>query len=1276
MLDFAIDRGGTFTDVVCRYPDGSLHVSKLLSEDPRNYADAPREGIRRALEIFTGQPHPRASLVPTAQIRSIRMGTTVATNALLERKGSRTLLVITRGFRDLLAIGTQARPRIFDLEIKRPSQIYEDVLEVDERLVLVKDRTDETLPHGPFQIVRGMTGEDLFVERAPDERVVRDGLARARARGCTSAAIVFLHSYAHGAHEALVGAWARAEGFTHVSLSHELMPVARMVPRGHTASADAYLSPIVGLYLKSFSEGFEGGLGLCGGGGDVPRTGSETTTTRVLFMQSDGGLTDANTFSGHLAVLSGPAGGCVGVARAASRALPGAPIVSFDMGGTSTDVSRFDGVLEHVMESTTAGVIMAAPQLDISTVAAGGGSRLTFRDGLFAVGPESTGAHPGPLSYRKLGGALAVTDANVALGRIVPDLFPKIFGASESEELDADGPRAAFSALADVINSRPGAAAHMTADQVAAGFVAVANEAMCRPIRELTQMKGHDLGAHTLACFGGAGPQHACAMARALGISRVFISRFAGVLSAYGLLVADVVAEAQAPCAETIAVCPPSSDVPGESNAAALATLAARIVGVTIEAVDKLRAQGAAVTSVTAFVNVRYAGTDGGIMTPLELTKETVTACACSETQQNAARDIVVALGHTASVFASLFKREFGFSLQGRAVLADDIRVRAVARVTEVDDNGPAADRDGGVSAASGASAPPPSPTRTTSIYFDHVGRVNTPVYALTSLSRGTRVAGPALLVDVTSTILVEPDFVAVILPTGDVLLEASKSSPTSGALTVDAPAFEPPSAGALSPLIGWAVGARAVQCDPIRLSIFGHRFMGIAEQCGRTLQRTAVSINIRERLDFSCALFDPDGGLIANAPHIPVHLGAMQEAVRCQLTYWGGRIDDGDVLVSNHPQLAGGSHLPDITVMTPVFVGGRIVFFLASRGHHADVGGISPGSMPPFSKVLAEEGAAIVAHKLVARGVFDDAGTVALLSAPASSGVPGAVGARNMSDCLSDLRAQVAANFRGVTLMRELISECGGGAVGTGASVDFGSGLTIVHGYMRHIQDAAAEAVRTMLVDFAARAGMPAAGGTVHAEDYMDDGTPIRLALSIDCATRSAVFDFSGTGSEVYANTNAPRAVTFSAVIYVLRCLVGVEIPLNQGCLTPVQIIVPDCTILSPSPTSAVVGGNVLTSQRVVDVILQAFKAAACSQGCMNNVLFGDSKFGYYETICGGAGAGPSWAGASGVHTHMTCVACTCALVYPPPPSPAATVLPHSTVSNSTLHPPAGTLE
>jgi 5-oxoprolinase (ATP-hydrolysing) len=1200
-FSFAIDRGGTFTDLVCIDENGTISTLKLLSEDPNNYKDAPTEGIRRLLEKATGKSLPRHELVPTTQISSIRMGTTVATNALLERRGKPTVLIVTKGFKDILHIGNQSRPRIFDLEIAMPKPLYCGVIEVDERLVVMQPEKDMLIEHSSCKVVECTTGEKIIIEKELDLDILRSSLRSIREEtGATSAAIALLHSYAYGAHENAVGKIALEVGFTQISLSHKVMPAVKLVPRGHTACADAYLSPVLRSYVDGFASGFEKGL----------KNDGTSPSPTLLFMQSDGGLTDSASFSGHRAILSGPAGGCVGFARTTWDALGSSrPVCAFDMGGTSTDVSRFDGSFEHVHESTTAGVTINAPQLDINTVAAGGGSRLFFRAGLYVVGPESAGAHPGPICYRK-GGYLAVTDANVQLGRIVPEFFPSIFGPNENEPLDAISASIAFEKLAIEIGKHVGKVP--SADEVAAGFIAVANEAMCRPIRALTQMKGHDLSTHVLACFGGAGPQHACAMARALGVETVFVSRFAGVLSAYGLLLADVVSDIRSPCAEHLAKAPIGSEDPGECNPDVAKALAIRLCHLAAEASKQLIAQGATHNQISfsLYVHARYLGTDSGLMVLVgdsdsyEFTYNDIFNISSIDAENNITKHLL----NTPRAFSAAYRKEFGFVLRGREVLGEDVRVRAVARhsisrspMTRVSIQTP----------IEPVSLPPVS-IGTRSVYFDTLGRINTSVFMLESLLLGQRISGPALILSSTTTVVIDPGFTAIVLDFGDLVI----NDDTKTIKIKSDKNFQNSLKAAVEKEEENVV---EVHCDPVRLSVFSHRFMGIAEQMGRTLQRTAVSVNMRERLDYSCALFGVDGGLVANAPHIPVHLGAMQDAVRFQLAYWKDNIYDGDVFVSNHPQLAGGSHLPDITVITPVFIGqgntSKIAFFVASRGHHADIGGSVPGSMPPLSKSLAEEGAAIIAFKLCSEGIFNETGITEILSN---------AGSRNLSDCLSDLRAQVAANTRGIALVRELITETIGG-------------LTTVHAYMRFIQKAAEEAVRNMLVTVYNTKELQNSKGVLNAEDFMDDGSKIALAITIDPVKRSAIFDFKGTGAEVFGNTNAPRAVTFSAIIYVLRCLVKEDIPLNQGCLAPIDVCIPEGCLLSPSPTAAVVGGNVLTSQRVVDVILKAFGACAASQGDMNNTTFGDSTFGFYETVCGGAGAGPSWHGRSGVHTHMT---------------------------------------
>ncbi|KAL4856136.1 5-oxoprolinase [Chlorella vulgaris] len=1143
---FSIDRGGTFTDVYAEWTDASgaqrTRVLKLLSVDPANYPDAPREGIRRVLEAETGVAHPRDAPLDTSRIASIRMGTTVATNALLERKGERTALVVTRGFRDLLHIGNQSRPNIFDLEIKSPEVLYEMVVECEEAVVLPlgdtpgmragQDPAADSQRY-PLQGTKAtaVTGEAVYVRTPPNLAALRLELQKVLDAGIVSVAVVLKHAAIFPQHEQEVGQLALKMGFQQVSLSSVVMPMVKMVPRGFTAAADAYLTPHIMRYIATFQAGFDSGLQR------VP----------VYFMQSDGGLTSVADFSGHKAILSGPAGGYVGYAmttRWGGVSGDSLQMIGFDMGGTSTDVSRYAGHYEHVFESTTAGVTIQAPQLDINTVAAGGGSRLFFRAG---VGPESAGAHPGPVCYRKQG-YLAITDANLVLGRILPDFFPRIFGPKEDQALDAEGARGAMAELAAEVNAHAAAAGQpaKSVDEVAMGFLRVANEAMCRPIRALTQMRGFDVTRHVLACFGGAGGQHACAIAAALGIRTIFVHRFSGILSAVGIGLAEVVREAQEPSAAVLA----ADVMPG---------LEARLNELEAEAVSGLQQQGFTQqqTSCQRFLNLRYDGTDVPVMTP------------CPPD------------GDFATAFEQAYQREFGFKLEGRAIQVDDLRVRASGRHFEVQPSGQVESDPGRL----------PPPAATSSAYFELGGRQETPAYLLSDLRPGHEVQGPAMLIDSISTIVVEPSCTAHITSTHDVRIELERRRPAAGTEEAE----------------------EAVECDPIQLAIFSHRFMGIAEQMGRVLQRTSVSVNIKERLDFSCALFDAHGNLVSNAPHLPVHLGAMSEAVKYQIKHYSstgdgassGGLLEGDVLVSNHPQLAGGSHLPDITVITPVFEDGRIVFFVASRGHHADIGGISPGSMPPHSHCLAEEGAAIISFKLVQQGRLDEAGITQLLLAPGQSGVAGVSGTRNLQDNLSDLKAQVAANTKGIALVKELILEYG---------------LVVVQAYMGHIQANAEHAVREMLMAFSREQGLSEVG-TVTTRDQMDDGTPICLSVTIDRRDGSAVFDFEGTGPQVFGNTNAPPAVTHSAIIYSLRCMVTHDIPLNHGCMAPISVRIPPDSLLSPSPDAAVVGGNVLTSQR----------------GCMNNLTFGDEGMGYYETIAGGAGAGPGWHGRSGVHTHMT---------------------------------------
>ncbi|XP_066572206.1 5-oxoprolinase isoform X3 [Amia ocellicauda] len=1004
-FDFAIDRGGTFTDVFAQCPGGAERVLKLLSHDPQHYRDAPTEGIRRILEQETGRVFPREEPLDPSLIGWIRMGTTVATNALLERQGARSALLVTRGFKDLLHIGTQARPLLFDLEVRMPELLYDEVIEVDERVVLKQDGC-QLPPRDTESTHIGSTGEAVSVWRSVDLVQVEADLRGVLSRGITSLAVLLLHSYTWSVHEEAVGALAERLGFQQVSLSSRVMPMVRAVPRGLTAAADAYLTPRITEYLQGFTEGFRGGL----------------EGVRVLFMQSDGGLTPMAQFSGARAVLSGPAGGVVGYAMTSYSQEDGQPIIGFDMGGQ--------------------GCLSWDPSQQERT-----------------LGRPATG-----------------------------------------------------------------------------------------------KAKGHDTSRHVLACFGGAGGQHACAIARALGMKTVLIHKYSGVLSAYGLALADVVEEAQEPCA-----C--------RYETQSFARLDERIEQLTQRCMDALRKHGfsSAQVSCEVFLHLRYDRTDCALMVSARGYPSSAQSCHA---------------GDFRSAFMDRYLKEFGFTIPERPIVVDDIRVRGCGR-SGVTTQNMTPNKQG-----------PPRVTTVTQCYFDS-GYLDTNVYLLEDLSYDHNITGPALIIDKNSTVLVEPGCEAELTAGGAVRLSVGSGAP-------------------------WALDTRL---DSVQLSIFSHRFMSIAEQMGRVLQRTSISTNIKERLDFSCAVFGPDGGLVSNAPHIPVHLGAMQETVQYQLRALGASLREGDVILSNHPS-AGGSHLPDLTVITPVFRPGVAgpVFFVASRGHHADIGGVTPGSMPPHSTSLRQEGAVFTSFRLVTGGQFQEEAVTAALMAPAQ--YPGCSGTRNLQDNLSDLRAQVAANRRGSQLVGELIDSYG---------------LEVVQAYMGYIQSNAELAVRDMLKEFARRRRQQTGYLQVQAEDHMDDGTPIRLCVQIDEQEGSAVFDFGGTGPEVWGNCNAPRAITLSALIYCLRCMVGQDIPLNQGCLAPVSVLLPPGSILHPSPEAAVVGGNVLTSQRVVDVILRAFGVCAASQGCMNNVSFGGEGWGYYETVAGGAGAGPGWHGRSGVHSHMT---------------------------------------
>ncbi|GAM40393.1 oxoprolinase [Talaromyces pinophilus] len=1148
-IRIAIDRGGTFTDAWAQIPGHPTDIIfKVLSVSPGEYDDAPTECIRQILEIASGSAIPRGTLLDLEPVESIRMGTTVATNALLERKGERVALLITKGFRDLLKIGNQARPNIFDLSVQRLTQLYEDVVEIDERVTIEgfsEDPEPKTIDvNSDPELQVGLTGEVVRVLRSPDLEEVRKDLLSLWDRGYRSVAIALMHSYTFLEHETAVAKIARELGFR-VTVSSELQAMAKIVPRSQSAVADAYLSPMTEKYLDGFRKGFKGEL-------------EDENAKKVFVNQSDGGLTSVANFSGLRGVLSGPAGGVIGMSRTCYDAEDGTPLLAFDMGGTSTDVARFAGTLEHIFESTIAQVTIQTPQLDINTVAAGGGSMLFWENGLFKVGPHSAGAHPGPACYGR-GGPLTVTDANLFLGRVIPEYFPM--------PLDLSIVKEKFAALTAVINAEKDGSLQLTPEEVAVGFLSIANATMTRPIRTLSEGRGFETAAHNLCCFGGAGGQHAVAIARDLGIRRALIPRYSSILSAYGMALADVVVENQEPEATSF-------------NVDVIPRLRERFARLENAGVAGLISQGFSESQIRheLYLNMRYQGSDTALMIAMP--------------ESNNFEDF-------GNAFAARHQQEFGFT-QPREILIDDVRVRSIGKGMDVTLSSPCAELK---KLANSPPSTPIQPDRNTKVYFEQCGWVEVGLYSLKGLLPGTRISGPAMVIDKTQTIIIDPASEAIILPE-HVAIEISGTEKPE--ISTDA-------------------------VDPVQLSVFGHRFMSVAEQMGQTMQKTSISVNIKERLDYSCAVFSGDGSLVANAPHIPGHLGSMSYAIAYQARrYAPGELKPGDVLLSNHPS-AGGTHLPDLTVTTPVFDDDnnptKILFFVANRGHHADIGGIQPGSMPPHSTELWQEGAAVESFKLVKEGEFDEPGLLEILvDIPAS--YPGSSGTRTLRDNIADLKAAIASNNKGIHLIKALIKEYT---------------WPVVQYYMQAIQDNASQATRDLLKIIAQKfQGQP-----LEAIDYIDDGTPLALKITIE-ESGDAIFDFTGTGPEHFGNLNCPPAIMFSGIMYCLRSMISSDIPLNQGCLKPIKLICPPNTLLSPSLKAATVGSNVETSQRIVDLIFKAFRAAAASQGTCNNLTFGyggtdpvtgvvTKGFGYYETIAGGSGAGADWDGESGVHTHIT---------------------------------------
>jgi 5-oxoprolinase (ATP-hydrolysing) len=1078
---FWIDRGGTFTDIVARRPDGKLITHKLLSENPEQYKDAAVAGIKRLLGL---KP---ADVISPEIVEAVKMGTTVATNALLERKGDRTVLVITKGFRDALRIAYQNRPRLFDRHIVLPEMLYEKVVEADERI--------------------GAGGE---VIKPLDEAQVRRELMALHAQGYRAVAVVLMHGYRYAEHEQAIDRIAAEIGFTQISISSKVSPMMKLVSRGDTTVVDAYLSPILRRY--------------------VDQVDREMSGVRLLFMQSNGGLTDAHRFQGKDSILSGPAGGIVGMARTAMSA-GFENVIGFDMGGTSTDVSHFAGEFEREFETRVAGVRMRAPMMSIHTVAAGGGSILHFDGTRYRVGPDSAGANPGPASYRR-GGPLAVTDCNVMLGKIQPKYFPAVFGPQADQTLDHDVVVKKFTELAEEIYLATGN--RRTPEEVAEGFIEIAVGNMANAIKFISVQRGHDVTEYTLSTFGGAGGQHACLVADALGMTRVFAHPFAGVLSAYGMGLADQTAMRERAMEIVLA---PSVMEPLQAGLESLAD----------EARQELLSQEIPESGIKVIerVHLRYDGTDSVIVVPFN------------------------ALGDMIAAFEFAYKKRYSFLMHDKQLVVEAVSVEAIGHTRSgkphVDDLPP---REGPLRAAE-------------SVRFFSSGKWHdTALYRREDMRPGDVIRGPAIIAEQNATNIVEPGWAAEVTGLNHLVMNRVEARVQSKAIGTDA--------------------------DPVMLEVFNNLFMSIAEQMGLRLQNTAFSVNIKERLDFSCALFDADGNLIANAPHMPVHLGSMGESIKTVIRVNAGKMHPGDVYMLNDPY-DGGTHLPDVTVITPVFDrGGKsILFYVGSRGHHADIGGITPGSMPANSTVVEEEGVLINNFLLVKGGRFREAETAALLSS-------GKYPARNIKQNLADLQAQVAANQKGVDELLKMVDHFS---------------LEVVHAYMKHVRDNAEEAVRRVIT----------ALKDSSYEYKLDNGAVIKVAIRVDQENRSADIDFTGTSPQLNNNFNAPSAVCMAAVLYVFRTLVDNDMPLNAGCLKPLNVIIPKGSMLNPHYPAAVVSGNVETSSCITNALYGALGVLASAPGTMNNFTFGNDRYQYYETISGGSGAGQGFNGTDVVQTHMT---------------------------------------
>jgi len=1078
---FWIDRGGTFTDIVARKPDGSLLTHKLLSENPEQYKDAAVAGIKRLLGLRADQH------ISPEQVEAVKMGTTVATNALLERKGDPTVLLITKGFRDALRIAYQNRPRLFDRHIVLPELLFEKVVEVDERI--------------------GAHGE---VVQALDASGAQQQLRTLYQDGYRAVAIVLMHGYRYTAHEKQLAELAAAIGFTQISVSHEVSPMMKLVSRGDTTVVDAYLSPILRRY--------------------VDQVAGEMDGVRLLFMQSNGGLTDAHRFQGKDSILSGPAGGIVGMVRTAETA-GFDKIIGFDMGGTSTDVSHYAGEFEREFETQVAGVRMRAPMMSIHTVAAGGGSILHFDGSRYRVGPDSAGANPGPTSYRR-GGQLAVTDCNVMLGKIQPAHFPKVFGPAADAPLDRDAVVQKFTALAERIFQETGN--RRTPEEVAEGFIEIAVGNMANAIKFISVQRGHDVTDYTLTTFGGAGGQHACLVADALGMTRVFAHPFAGVLSAYGMGLADQTAMREQ--AMELALNEASADI-----------LATQLNALAQQASQDLLAQGVNAIQINVIkrVHLRYDGTDSVIVVSFD--------------------DIP---GMVAQ-FESAYKKRYSFLMADKAMVIEAISVEAI---------GVSNDREEKVEQLLPRNGPLQA-SETVQLFSGSQWHA-TALYRREDMRPGDVVQGPAIVAETNATNIVEPGWRAEVTPQNHLVMQRYLPRQQRKAIGTSA--------------------------DPVMLEVFNNLFMSIAEQMGLRLQNTAFSVNIKERLDFSCALFDAVGNLIANAPHIPVHLGSMGESICTIIRENAGKMQPGDVFMLNDPY-HGGTHLPDITVITPAFAkdGKEILFYVGSRGHHADIGGITPGSMPANSTVVDQEGILINNFQLVRQGRFLEQETIALLSS-------GPYPARNIPQNLADLQAQIAANQKGVEELLKMVDHFS---------------LEVVQAYMGHVQDNAEEAVRRVITAL-----------KDSAYTYpLDNGAVIQVAIRVNHAQRTADIDFTGTSPQLNNNFNAPSAICMAAVLYVFRTLVDDEIPLNAGCLKPLNVIIPEGSMLNPRYPAAVVSGNVETSSCITNALYGALGVLASAPGTMNNFTFGNGEHQYYETISGGSGAGQGFHGTDVVQTHMT---------------------------------------